>query len=458
MEALANSIVGFVVAIALLVAVHEYGHFWTARRCGVRVLRFSIGFGPVLWSRRGRDGTEYALSAVPLGGYVKMLDEREAPVAAEELPYAFNRQSLAKRSAIVFAGPLANFLFAIFAFWLVHLLPTTGIRPVIDTVVADSPAAHAGLLAGSEIRAVNGESVQTWQQALRVLVLRGVEGDTTVELQVAEEGGLRSVRLPLPTLILERPGAVLFGLGLLPWQPSQPAMMGKVLPGEAAAVAGLQAGDRILAVDGVAIADWQDWVRRVRAAPEQRLRVTFERDGLEQQLWLTPRRVRDDFGKAMGRIGAGPADVSGGEAEIPLDLQVTVQAGPVVALGLAWGRCVEITRLTLKLLGRMLVGEEDTRQLGGPVTIAQQAGSSAAAGIAPFLAFLALISLSLGILNLLPIPILDGGHLLFYAVEWLRGRPLSERVQQWAQQLGMAAILGLMLLALFNDLLRILES
>ena len=453
MDALLSSVFGFVVAIALLVAVHEYGHFWTARKCGVRVLRFSIGFGPVLWSRRGRDGTEYALSALPLGGYVKMLDEREGPVAAGELPHAFNRQSLAKRSAIVFAGPLANFLFAIFAFWLVHLLPTTGIKPVIGAVIADSPAARAGLLAGNEIRTVDDEVVQTWQDALRSMVFRGVEGDTQILLGVDEgDGVVRTRVLAMPERMPQDPTVLLDAWGLEPWRPQQPALIGEVVVGEAAAEAGLQSGDEIVAVNGERVHDWQDWVLRVRAAPEQRMRVTLLREGVEQQLWLTPRVSADASGVRIGRIGAA----LGGMLEIPEQMRVTVQSGPLEAMVLAWNRSVEITRLTLKVLGRMLVGAEDTRQLGGPVTIAQQAGASAAAGAAPFLAFLALISLSLGILNLLPIPVLDGGHLLFYAVEWLRGRPLSERVQGIAQQVGMAAILGLMFLALFNDALRLL--
>jgi regulator of sigma E protease len=453
MDTLLSSVFAFVVAIALLVAVHEYGHFWTARRCGVRVLRFSIGFGPVLWSRRGKQGTEYAISALPLGGYVKMLDEREGPVDAADLPHAFNRQSLAKRSAIVFAGPLANFLFAIFAFWLVHLLPASGIKPVIGEVVADSPAARAGLLAGSEIRTVNQEVVHTWQDAVRSMVLRGVEGDAQIAIGVDDgDGALRTRILALPEPMPQDPILLLDQWGLEPWRPQQPAVIGEVFMGEAAAEAGLQAGDEILAVNGEPVQDWQDWVLRVRAAPEQRLRITLLRQGVEQQRWLTPRVSEDGRGARIGRIGAA----LGGVVEIPEDMQVTVQAGPLEAMVLAWRRTAEITRLTLKVLGRMLVGAEDTRQLGGPVTIAQQAGASAAAGTAPFLAFLALISLSLGILNLLPIPVLDGGHLLFYAVEWLRGRPLSERVQGIAQQLGMAAILGLMFLALFNDVLRIL--
>jgi regulator of sigma E protease len=453
MDALLSSVFGFVIAIALLVAVHEYGHFWTARKCGVRVLRFSIGFGPVLWSKRGQDGTEYALSALPLGGYVKMLDEREGPVAVADLQHAFNRQSLAKRSAIVFAGPLANFLFAIFAFWLVHLLPTTGIKPMIGEVIADSPAARAGVLAGSEIRSINDETVQTWQDALRSMVLRGIEGDPQIVLGVDEgDGILRTRTLRMPEQMPQDPTVLLDQWGLEPWRPQQPAVIGEVLRGEAAADAGLQTGDEIVAVNGEPVRDWQDWVLRVRAAPEQRLRVTLLRGDEEQQLWLTPRVSEDASGVRIGRIGAA----LGGAIEIPESMQVTVQSGPLEAVVLAWNRSVEITRLTLKVLGRMLVGAEDTRQLGGPVTIAQQAGTSAAAGTAPFLAFLALISLSLGILNLLPIPVLDGGHLLFYAVEWLRGRPLSERVQGIAQQLGMAAILGLMFLALFNDVLRLL--
>jgi regulator of sigma E protease len=300
---------------------------------------------------------------------------------------------------------------------------------------------------------VNDEAVQTWQEALRSMVLRGIEGDAEVVLGIDEgDGVLRNRVLALPERMPQDPSALLNDWGLEPWRPQQPALIGEVLAGEAAAEAGLQTGDEILAVNGEAVRDWEDWVLRVRAAPEQRLRVTFVRERVQQQVWLTPRAMQGAGGEVVGRIGAA----LGGEVEIPAAMQVTVQAGPLEAVVLAWNRSVDITRLTLKVLGRRLVGAEDTRQLGGPVTIAQQAGSSAAAGAAPFLAFLALISLSLGILNLLPIPVLDGGHLLFYAVEWLRGRPLSERVQGVAQQFGMAAILALMLLALFNDVLRIL--
>ncbi|MDD3448500.1 MAG: sigma E protease regulator RseP [Gammaproteobacteria bacterium] len=449
-----STILAFIVAIGVLVTVHEFGHFWVARRLGVRVLRFSVGFGRPLWRRVAADGTEYMLAAIPLGGYVKMLDEREGEVPAAELGRAFNRKPVASRIAIVAAGPIFNFLFAILAYWLIFVIGVTGLRPLVGQVLPESPAAHAGLHGGDEIRMVDGRSTPTWDAA-RTALLKGSLGEGGIALEVTgSDGAARHVELDLAGLPLDLEGGDLLpGLGIEPWRPSIPAVIGEVMPGEPAERAGLRAGDRILSVDGRPIPDWNVWVEYVRAHPGTLLEVTVERDGAPLALALEPAGVVEGK-REVGRIGAA-VDMS--RAPDLERYQAVQDYPPLEALGVAAVRTWDMTSLTLRVLGRLFTGRASLESVSGPITIAQYAGETARIGVVPFLAFLAVVSISLGILNLLPVPILDGGHLLYYLIELVKGSPLSEGAQQLGQRLGIVLLLGLMALAFYNDFSRLLD-
>lgn len=448
-----STILAFIVAIGVLVTVHEFGHFWVARRLGVKVLRFSVGFGRPLWRREAADGTEYMLAAIPLGGYVKMLDEREGEVPAADLHRAFNRKPVASRIAIVAAGPVFNFLFAILAYWLIFIIGVTGLRPLVGQVLPGTPAAHAGLHGGDEIRVVEGRSTPTWDAA-RTALLKGSLGGGSIELEVAgSDGATRLVALDLAGLPLDLEGGDLLpGLGIEPWRPSIPAVIGEVVPGEPAEQAGLRPGDRILSADGRPIPDWNGWVEYVRAHPGTELEVTVERDGAELALTLKPASVAEGE-REVGRIGAA-VDMS--RAPDLERYQAVQDYPPLEALGAAAVRTWDMTSLTLQVLGRLFTGRASLESVSGPITIAQYAGETARIGVVPFLAFLAVVSISLGILNLLPVPILDGGHLLYYLIELVKGSPLSEEAQQLGQRLGIVLLLGLMALAFYNDFSRLL--
>ncbi|MDY6813965.1 MAG: RIP metalloprotease RseP [Pseudomonadota bacterium] len=441
----------FIVAIALLVSFHEFGHFWVARRLGVKVLRFSVGFGTPLWQRRGRDGVMYQVAALPLGGYVKMLDEREAPVPEHERAFAFNRQAPWKRFLIVLAGPAANFLLAIALYWVLLTTGITGTRPLVDAPPADTPAAVAGLRAGDEIVAVDGRQTRTWERVNMALV-EAVLRDSEVELSIrrAEGEALQAALALSPEANRRRPAELLEQLGLAPYAPPLPPVIGQVLADGAAVQAGLQPGDRIVAVDGRPVADWTDWVAQVRAAAGRPLALTLERDGQRLTLTLRPDR-REAEGGPVGYIGAAPA--------VPDDLRQRLQAeyryGPLAALPAAVARTWEMSALTLQMLARMVVGQVGLDNISGPINIAQYAGASFLAGPMAFIAFLAVVSISLGVLNLLPIPVLDGGHLVFYLAEMIFGRPPSEQIQLLGQQVGVLALIALMGLAIFNDIARL---
>ncbi|KAB7627923.1 RIP metalloprotease RseP [Alkalilimnicola sp. S0819] len=449
-----TSLLSFVVAIGVLVTVHEFGHYWVARRMGVKVLRFSVGFGrPLLRWVRGADRTEYVISAIPLGGYVKMLDEREGPVAEEEAHRAFNRKSLGARSAVVVAGPLFNFAFALLAYWLVFLTGSTVLRPVVDAPPPHSPAAVAELRAGDEILRVDGEIVRSWEEALFTLLERGL-GGKVLALQVeSAEGARRELRLPMPDGLLREEGDVLARLGLRPWRPVLAPVFAEVRADTPAAAAGLRAGDRVLAANGEPIADWTALVRYLEARPGGQVRLSLRRDGAAIERQVTLEAVERD-GRQVGRLGVIP--------EVPEGLYDRVRAevryGPLEAVSKSARATWQASALTVKVLGRMLIGDASLKNLSGPINIAQYAGESASLGLAPFLKFLAIISISLGILNLLPVPVLDGGHLLYFGIEALRGRPLSEQAQLLGQQIGMALLLMLMALAFYNDIVRLLAG
>jgi regulator of sigma E protease len=453
MDTLLFTIASFVVALAILIAVHEFGHFWVARRLGVRVLRFSIGFGQPLWKRVSpRDGTEYVIAAVPLGGYVKMLDEREASVAESDLPRAFNRQPLWRRTAIVVAGPLFNFAFAILAYWLVFVSGDTGLRPLVGEVAPESIAEQAGIRPGDELLEVGERPTATWEAAVYALVAEHLEG-TDLALRVRDgDGAERVAYLDAEALAgLSDDPNILQTLGLSPARPVLPAVIGELVRGEAADRAGLRPGDRLLSADGRPLDHWQHWVEYVRARPDTPIEVEVERGTGRLLLEVVPKALQQQD-QVIGRIGAS-ADVPEGLYD---DFRTEVKLGPVMALGASLEKTADLSLLMLKVLGRMVTGQASIENLSGPISIAESAGKSASYGLTYFVKFLAIVSISLGVLNLLPIPVLDGGHLLFFLIEGVTGRPLSERAQLQGQRIGLALLLALMGLAFYVDLSRLL--
>ncbi|RMD78954.1 MAG: RIP metalloprotease RseP [Gammaproteobacteria bacterium] len=449
---LLGSVFYFLLALGLLIAFHEFGHFWVARRLGVKVLRFSIGFGPTLWQRTGRDGTEYALAAFPLGGYVRMLDEREGEVPPEERHRAFNRQGVGTRIAIVAAGPAFNFLLAVLLYWAAFMLGVSGIQPVVGEVRPDSPAYQAGLEPGDRIVAVGDEPTATWNEVVLALLRRVLE-EGRVELEVERGGTRRVLSLDLSRVAgaLDR-GNLLETVGLRPVRPQVPPRLAEVEPGGPADRAGLRPGDLIVAVDGRPMPTWEAFVRYVRAHPGQVLKVRVRRGGQSLTLSLRPEPVQAGA-QRYGRIGAA--------VQVPPDLlaelRVVRRYAPPEALGKALAKTWEVSALTLRMLGGMVTGQVSMANLSGPISIAQYAASSATAGLVAFLGFLAVVSISLGVINLLPVPLLDGGHLLYYLVELVKGSPVSETAQAVGQRIGIAVLLGLMALAFYNDLAHLLR-
>ncbi len=446
------SVPAFILAIGVLVAVHEWGHFWVARRLGVRVLRFSIGFGSRLWGRTARDGTEYWISAVPLGGYVKMLDEREGPVEPQEAHLAFNRQPPWKRILIVAAGPGLNFLFAIAAYWLIFMIGIPGLKPLLAEVPRDSVAYAAGLRGGEEVLAVADETTVTWNE-LRTTLLKSALRDEAVQLRVRSSAGdLATLTLNLSGQPAD-PEKLFATLGMSPFQPRIDPVIGVVEANSPAARAGLRSGDRVLMAADQHIEDWAMLVEWIRAHPGTQSRLQVLRGGSRLELAIEVGAVGEG-GARMGRIGAG-VDVN---PDLWQDLQAVRKYGPLQAIPAAVVQIWDLSVLTLKLMGRMLTGDVSWRNVSGPIQIAQYAGYTASIGLVSFLGFLALVSVSLGVLNLLPIPVLDGGHLLYYVFELVLGKPLSEPVQAFGQKVGMALLLALMCVAFYNDIARLLTQ
>ncbi len=444
-------IVGTLVALGVLVTFHEFGHFWVARRCGVKVLRFSVGFGTPLLRWHDRQGTEFVIAAIPLGGYVKMLDEREGEVPADQLDQSFNRKTVGQRIAIVAAGPIANFMLAMAFFWVLAMMGSQQVRPVIGSVESGSLAAQAGLAAGQEIVSIDGEPTTGWSSVNLQLVRRlGESGSLQVVVSEPGSTAQASHQLVLKDWLkgADEPNPIT-SLGIRPWRPELPAVLAELDPKGPAQAAGLKAGDKLLAMNDQPIKDWQQVVDWVRTRPDARVVLHVERDGVPVDIPVTL-AARGEGKDATGYLGAGVKGVDWPPAMIR-----EVSYGPLAAIGEGAKRTWTMSILTLDSLKKMLFGELSVKNLSGPITIAKVAGASAQSGVADFLNFLAYLSISLGVLNLLPIPVLDGGHLLFYLIEWVRGRPLSDRVQGWGMQIGISLVIGVMLLALVNDLGRL---
>ncbi|WP_462382148.1 RIP metalloprotease RseP [Pseudomonas sp. Marseille-QA0892] len=444
-------VVGTLIALGVLVTIHEYGHFWVARRCGVKVLRFSVGFGKPLVRWHDRQGTEFVVAAIPLGGYVKMLDEREGDVPPALAENAFNRKTVRQRIAIVAAGPAANFLLALLFFWVLAMMGSQQVRPVIGSLAPDSLAAQSGLQAGQEIVAVDGDPVHGWGGVNLKLVARlGETGPLNVTVSEPGSAAQRTHTITLDAWLkgAEEPDPI-GALGITPWRPAIKPILSELDPSGPAAKGDLEKGDLLVALDGVDVDDWQKAVDLIKARPGQPVTVMFERDGAlyERSILLG---AREGSGIRTGYLGAGVSGV-----EWPAEMLREVSYGPLEAVAEGARRTWTMSVLTLDSLRKMLFGELSVKNLSGPITIAKVAGASAQSGVGDFLNFLAYLSISLGVLNLLPIPVLDGGHLLFYLVEWARGRPLSERVQAWGMQIGVSLVVGVMLLALVNDLGRL---
>jgi len=440
-----------IVALGLLVTIHEYGHFWVARRCGVKVLRFSVGFGSPLVRWYDRQGTEFVIAAIPLGGYVKMLDEREGDVPAEELERAFNRKDVKKRIAIVAAGPAANFLLAIVAFWLIAVFGITTIAPVLGPVQPGSVADRAGLVPGLEVVQVDGVQTRSWHEVNLQLIRRLGETGRLEILAREGESTPRTYTLELRDWLrgADQPDPIA-ALGLASWQPQVAPRIGQLSADGAAAAAGLQENDLITEINQEPVNDWvTQVVPKIQASPGDPMVLGIEREGRRMSVTVVP-NSREQDGRAVGFIGAGVAAF-----EWPEHMIRTIEYNPLVAIPVAMRQTWNMTALTLESLKKMITGLVSAKNLSGPITIAKVAGASAKSGPESFLSFIAYLSISLGVLNLLPIPVLDGGHLVYYVAEWVRGKPLSERIQAWGLQIGLTLIVGVMVFAIYNDISRL---
>ena len=437
----------FVISIGVLVAVHEFGHFWVARRVGVKVLRFSIGFGHVLWRyQKNPNTTEYVLSLIPLGGYVKMVDEREGEVTPEDLPMAFNRKPLLARTAVVAAGPMFNLVLAVALFWSVLVIGEMGVKPILGPALPNSIAEQAGFTEGDEIISVNDEITPTWNQAMSSIMSTALEGDSNISVKVKSSDMIESVKiLHIDSSQTQNPDALYAKLGMKLFSPALQPLIGNVLDNGAAKTAGFKSNDLILRANDIAVTQWQQWVDIVKASPNQALQILIERDGMQSTLSLTP--------NSEGKIGAS--------VQVPESLiksfQVHYALSPFDAIPAAFSTTYHYSTSTIKMMGQMFAGKASLDNLSGPISIAQYAGQSAEMGLVHFLKFMGLISVSLGVLNLLPIPVLDGGHLFFFAIEGLKGSPVSESIQLFFQRIGIVFLGLLMATAMFMDVGRLFQ-
>jgi regulator of sigma E protease len=440
------SVLALIVTLGILVTVHEYGHYWVARRCGVKVLRFSVGFGKILWSRIDKNGTEFAIAAIPLGGYVKMLDEREGPVADELLDQSFNRKTVWQRMAIVLAGPAANILFAIFAYWIMFMVGVSQVKPIVGELAPQGIADNSGMQSNQLITAVDGQAVESWQQVNFQLLARiGETGE--IEISAGDQSYSLAIQEWLSNA--EQPNP-LTDLGIQPYRPQVPAILAELQDGKAAKQAGLLPGDLIEKVDGVAIQQWYDFVELVQASAGKALNIQIMRNQQALELTLIPGVRALENGKTVGFVGAMVQP-----PVIPDDFVTTLRYNPITALLKGAEKTWNMSVVTLDSIGKMIQGLLSVKNLSGPITIAKVANDSAQAGFEAFVGFLAYISIMLAIVNLLPIPVLDGGHFLFYVIEAIKGSPVSEKIQLMGMKLGMTMMLMIMVVAMFNDVSRL---
>jgi regulator of sigma E protease len=440
----------FLIALGILVAVHEFGHFWVARRCGVKVARFSIGFGKTIWSRMGKDGTEYVLALIPLGGYVKMLDERVEAVSAKDRQFAFNNKSLVQRSAIVAAGPVANFILAILAFWMMFMVGVPSVRAVLGDIEPGSPAALAGLDAGFEIVSIEGDATPDWESVNLTLVKHLGQPQVTLKARQSMSEAPQSYMLDAHNWEVNREmPSPLEGLGLKPFSPKAHLQVAQVVENSAAMAAGLAVNDKLLSLNGEKLQNWHQFVELIQSHPRQLIRLEVERSGQSIELPVTP-DGREVDGVLQGYVGVAPVVDS-----LPAAYQFTQQYGLIGGFVKSLDRSWELSKLTVVMLGKLVTGSVSLDNLSGPISIAKGAGATAEYGLVYFLGFLALISINLGIINLFPLPVLDGGHLVFFAIEGLTGKPVSERIQAVGFRIGAALLMTLMLLAIFNDVMRL---
>ncbi|NQY36307.1 MAG: sigma E protease regulator RseP [Alteromonadaceae bacterium] len=441
----------FIIALGILVAVHEYGHFWVARKNGVKVERFSVGFGKTIWKRTDRYGTEFVLALIPLGGFVKMLDERVDEVSLEDKDKTFNSKSVYQRIAIIGAGPFANFAFAIFAFYLMFLIGVPSIKPVVGSVVTDSIAAKANLPENVEIVEVAGHETLDWQDVNLALV--GQIGNDSIEIKVKEADSQYIRRYLLDTQqwkFSPSKESSLASLGITPYTPKVHNQLAHIAKDSPAELAGFMIDDKLIAINGESVqASWKLFSKRIKLYPNEQIIVTIERNGVTQDLTVTP-SIKESAGKKVGYLGVAPKFDSW-----PKEYQIEISYGFVDSIGQSFKRTWDLVTLSFNMIGKLITGDISVKNLSGPIAIAQGAGSSASYGFVYFLGFLALISINLGIINLLPLPVLDGGHLLYYFIEILTGKPVPEKVQEMGFKFGAIALLGLMSIALFNDLSRL---
>ena len=454
MQSFLLSLVAFIIAIGVLVTIHEFGHYWVAKKMGVKVLRFSVGFGKPLWQKvAGPDKTEYVLAAIPLGGYVKMLDEREGDVDESELDRAFNRKSVWARIAIVIAGPLANLILAVLVYWLVFIVGITGIAPIVGDPLKDSPAAMAGFQSEDRIVEVNGKATPTWNTVYVGLLDGIVSGGGEIDITVDTTSGAQATRkLVLAKELLNQDGDVVGSIGLNRWWPDVDPVIGGLVAGGAAEGAGLQVGDKILSSDGATVDTWRQLVEIIRASADKSLNLVVLRGNSEIDLQLTPAR-RESPGGDIGFIGARETQ---SQAVIDEKLRTVERYTPLTALSMGFSRTMEMISVSVKMIGKLLTGQASLKNtVSGPISIAQFAGQSVSVGIDHYLSFIALVSISLGIFNLFPVPMLDGGHLLYYAIEVVTGKPVSDRIQIFGQQIGIALLGTLMIFVFYQDILRL---
>ncbi|ELC9522385.1 sigma E protease regulator RseP [Vibrio alginolyticus] len=446
------NLISFIVALGILVAVHEFGHFWVARRCGVKVEKFSIGFGKSIWSKVGKDGTEYSISMIPLGGYVKMVDSRVDEVPEHEKHLAFDKKPLWKRTSIVAAGPIFNFLFAIFAYWLVFLIGIPAVKPVIGEVTPNSIVAEAGIESGMELKSISGIKTPDWESVNMGLISHIGDDLMTVTLTSANEVGSEVTK----TLDLREwkfdpeTQSAMQSLGFTPYTPEVYRVIEQVSQGGAAEKAGVLSGDEVVAIGQQRVTEWKQVVEAVRSNPDTPLELTVLRQGYEQTLTLTPGSRELANKEVVGFAGIAPK-----VAEWPESYRFDLQFGVFESIGKAVDKTGQVIGLTISMLKKLIVGDVGLNNLSGPISIAKGAGATADYGLVYFLGFLALISVNLGIINLVPLPMLDGGHLLFFAIEAVIRRPVPEKVQEMGFRIGGAIIFSLMALALFNDFTRL---